>query len=34
MLLLQVYPDGKMSQHVDKLKVGDSLDFKGEAADC
>ncbi|KAI3438115.1 hypothetical protein D9Q98_000556 [Chlorella vulgaris] len=28
-LAIKVYPDGKMSQHVDKLKVGDSLDFKG-----
>ncbi|PRW57497.1 NADH-cytochrome b5 reductase [Chlorella sorokiniana] len=28
-LAIKVYPDGKMSQHIDKLKVGDTLDFKG-----
>lgn len=25
----QVYPEGKMSQHIDKLRVGDTLDVKG-----
>lgn len=28
-LAIKVYPGGKMSQHIDHLKVGDQLDFKG-----
>ena len=28
-LAVKTYPDGKMSQHMAKLKVGDKLDFKG-----
>lgn len=28
-LAIKTYPDGKMSQHMDHLKIGDSLDFKG-----
>uniref|UniRef100_A0A7S4DX14 NADH-cytochrome b5 reductase n=1 Tax=Lotharella globosa TaxID=91324 RepID=A0A7S4DX14_9EUKA len=27
-LLIKVYPEGKMSQHLNTLKVGDTLDFK------
>ena len=26
---LQVYPEGRMSQTMDRLKIGDKLDFKG-----
>ena len=25
----QVYPEGRMSQHLDHLKIGDNLEFKG-----
>lgn len=28
-LCVKVYPNGKMSQHIDNLKVGDTLDMKG-----
>lgn len=28
-LAVKTYPDGKMSQHMAKMKVGDKLDFKG-----
>lgn len=26
---MQIYPEGKMSQHLDTLKVGDVLEVKG-----
>ena len=28
-LAVKVYPEGKMSKHIDSLKPGDTLDFKG-----
>jgi cytochrome-b5 reductase len=28
-LAVKVYPEGKMGQHLNHLKVGDALDFKG-----
>lgn len=28
-LIVKVYPDGKMTQHLHRLQVGDSLDVKG-----
>lgn len=28
-LIIKVYPDGKMTQHLSSLKVGDALDVKG-----
>lgn len=28
-LAVKTYPEGKMSQHMAKMKIGDSLDFKG-----
>mmetsp|Transcript_39165 Transcript_39165/g.44664 ORF Transcript_39165/g.44664 Transcript_39165/m.44664 type:complete len:309 (-) Transcript_39165:307-1233(-) len=27
-LMVKIYPDGNLSQHMDKMKVGDTMDFK------
>ena len=28
-LMIKVYPQGKMSQHIDHLKIGDTIEVKG-----
>ena len=27
-LLIKIYPEGLMSQHIDRLSIGDTMDFK------